>query len=204
MSRARRFISRIFGSVSQGDGSESSKGTQRATRPPTRTQREICERIGLSIPAQLGSREVHALIQQSLSDPTKQRLFEQYEAEQRAASDKEAREELGAELFEQVQRWEAFSDAGGQYLVTFQRGESTHVDIVEFDPPDVDPERRRSPLKICLLLPKLYKDADTGSYLEWEREVSLTPDKIFSIEKLHPEVDLFDVEGYKARIAKAS
>lgn len=201
MSMIRKVLSRVFGSAKRPGGA---RPYAHPKRSPTRTQREICERIGIQIPRDLGSCEVHQLIQRSLEDPEKRSLFDQYEGERNAASEREEREELGSELYEQVKHWEVFSDAGGQYMVTFQRGSTTHLDIVEFDAPDVDPDRRRNPLKVCLLLPRVYKDRDTGDYLEWEREVSLAPEKILAIEKLSPEIDLFDIERYRKLIAQAS
>ena len=195
----RNLFSRIFGSKPSATPQESPK-----FRRPSRTQRQICERLGVPIPADMDSRSVHALIQEAVRDPQKKALFDAYERERAAEAEREEREELGDELFEIVKPWEALSDAGGQYLARFKRGKTEHVDVVEFDPLDLDPSRARSPVKVCLLLPKRRTERDTDAYLEWEREVALTPEQILSLEKLPQEIDMFDIAAYEAVLAKAT
>jgi len=83
-----------------------------------------------------------------------------------------------------------------------KRGGKIQSDVAEFETAEIVGESKYS-IQLSVLLPKLYKDSDTGDYLEWEKEVILKPSQVLRIEPLSESIDMHDVETYKATKARS-
>lgn len=164
--------------------------------PPTKSNKEICERLGLQIQPNMGNKDVYFLIQDAIKDPRYKALYDQLNQEKAAALEREEREEYGDELYEEIQKWEKLCDVRKHYAAVFRQGKSIKFDILELEQVEIE-GTNASTLKVEALRPKKYRDREIGDYLEWEKEIRLKPKDILILKALPKQLDIYDVSGYE-------
>lgn len=169
---------------------------------PSRTQREICARLGISIENNSTHEDVRASIKESLKDPIMQALYQDYRDEQSALAEQELREQFGVALYEECEKWEKLCIAGQQYIAVYKKGAQIKSNVIELEAACIEGEKRYA-LIIYALLPKISKDRIIGSSIEWEKEMKLKPSQILELKPFHTSIDIFDVQVYEQALVIA-
>ncbi len=164
-------------------------------QPPYQNQVDLCNRVGLKLLPKMTRAQVEELIDNARKDPTYIPKFAEIERVQQVEIEREEREAYGDEVVDLYKKWEAITDSGGQHILVFRKGEEIAVDVVEFDPLEIAATKKPY-VKLNILRPRVKKDRDTGQFLEWDKEVAVNAQAVLYVQKLSPEIDMFDVPKY--------
>jgi hypothetical protein len=165
-------------------------------KPPSRSQIELCARLGIEITPKMGQEDISKLLSESLQKEKYKKIYDEIQRERDEQFEKEEREEYGDEIVDELKKWEKYCDVYKQYYLIFKRGGKVQSDIAELESAEIMGEKKYY-IQLGILLPKLHKDKDTGDYLEWEKEVTLKPEQILKIEELKEPIDMFDLGAYE-------
>jgi len=177
------------------------KKSQKTKKPPGRSQIELCKRLGLVITPKMCREDVSNLLGTSLKKEKYKKIYDEIQRERDEQFEKEDREEYGDELVDELKKWEKYCDVEKQYILIFKHGSNVKCDVVEFESAEIVGDKKHF-VQLGVLLPKLYKEKDTGNYLEWEKEVNLKPKQVYKIEALNKAIDMFDLKAYESIINK--
>lgn len=170
-------------------------------KPPTKTQIEVCERLGLNVKPDMSSHDVWQLVEDAKQKPEIKKLYDAYVAEQNAFLEAEDRDVYGDAIVDELKKWEKVCD-GNQYITVFKKGRTLSSDILEFEFANIEGEQKHY-VKIEGLRPKIYKPRDESPYIEWEREISFRSEQILELIKLPKKIDMFDIDEYERTLLKA-
>jgi len=177
------------------------KKPEKTKEPQSRSQVDLCKRLGLEITPQMGREEVSTLLSVSLKKEKYIKIYDEIQKEQNDKFEKEDRDEYGDEIVDELKEWEKYCNVDKQYILIFKRGSNIKCEIVEFESAEIVGDKKYS-IQLSILFPKVYKDKDTGNYLEWEKEVNLKPKQVYKIEELNKTIDMFDLEEYESILNK--
>jgi len=177
------------------------KKLKKTKKSPGRSQVELCKRLGLVITPKMCRDDVSNLLSASLKQEKYKKIYDQIQKERDKEFEKEDRKIYGDTLVDELKEWEKYCDVNKQYILIFKRGSKVRCEVVEFESAEIVGEKKYS-IQLGILLPKLYKDKNTGNYLEWEKEVNLKPKQVYKIRALVTPIDMFDLEAYEDVITK--
>lgn len=166
-------------------------------KQPSRSQIELCDRLGLEITPKMGREDVSKLLNVSLQQEKYKIIYDEIQRERDEEFEKEDRETYGNKLVDELKKWEKYCDTYKQYFLIFKRGSKVQYEISEVESAEIMGEKKYF-VQLGILLPKLHKDRDTGDYLEWEKEIVLKPNQILKIKELSEPIDMFDLETYES------
>lgn len=147
-----KFLKALFGGEnSEPTPSPSSQKTQEYPfKPPSKTQLEECERLGLEVKTGMSSRNVWQMVNEAKKDPRIKVLDDAYLAKQWAIQEAEDREEYGDVVVDNYKRMEALCRAGVHHIVVFKKGKQAYADILEFERASIEDMDEKKPwLKAC-------------------------------------------------------
>ncbi|MCK4621531.1 MAG: hypothetical protein KAT62_04870 [Desulfuromonadales bacterium] len=170
-------------------------------KPPSKSQREECEYLGLTIKPKMTSHDVWRMINDAVENPKYKALQDAYIAEKNSPFEQEDRGEYGDALVDELNKWEKICYPD-QYLVTYKKGKTLRSDIVEFERAYIE-DAQKPYVKIEALLPKIRKPKNDEPSIEWEKETTFRPKQILDCKKLPQEIDMFDVAKYEQILAAA-
>lgn len=175
--------------------------SSKSNKPPSTNQIEICSRLGLEVSAMKNYDDVKKYIEISLKEEKYKLLYDEIQRERESKLEAEDRATYGTELYEEYRKWEKYRESSVHYLLVYKRSSNLYADVVEIDGVELVGDGKYK-LKIEILLPKLHKDKHTDDWIEWEKELTLTPGQILRLEPLPMPIDMFDLEGYRSAKTK--
>ncbi len=182
-------------------------------KPPSKSQAEECERLGLTIKPKMSSHDVWDMLNEAKKIPKYKKINDEYQAKQTALAYKELREEyneeygeeygedFGDKLVDELERWEKFININHN-LIVYKKGKTITSDVVEFDRVDINDDAKPY-VQIEILRPKVRKPRDESHYIEWEKEVVLKSNQVLHCRGLKAEVDMHDLNRFEKELSKA-
>jgi len=174
---------------------------KKPSKPPSRNQVVLCERLGLVITTKMSREDVSKMLEVALEEEKYKKIYNEIQKQREAGSEKEDRTKYGDRLVDELKQWQRYCDPHKQYILIFKRGQQVQYDVVEFETAEIVGECKYS-IQLGILLPKMHKDKDTGDYFEWEKELILKPSQVLKIEPLADAIDMFDVKTYQETKAR--
>ena len=183
-------------------------------KPPSKSQVEECERLGLTIKPKMSSHDVWEMVNKAKTIPKYKKIDDEYRAKQNALAYKELREEynyeygeeygedFGDKLVDELERWEKFTLIHHN-LIVYKKGKTITSDVVEFERVDINDDANKPYIQIDILRPKVYKPRDESHRVEWDKEVVLKSNQILHCRGLKTEVDMFDLDRFEKELNNA-
>jgi len=175
------------------------KKTKYPYKPPSKSQIEECERLGLKIKPKMSSHDVLTMINESKKIPKYKKIDEEYRKKQRIIELKDLEDEYGSELVKELDKWE--SKTINQHIIIYKKGKTITSDIIEFDSVEIE-DSGKPYVEVSILRPKIYKPKNDSHYIEWEKEVSLKSNQILFCSELKKEIDMFDLDRFDKELTK--
>ena len=166
-------------------------------RPPSKKNLGTCERVGLKVRWWMSDQDTYKMIQAARNDVRFSEAFASIDHEAMLESDKMDREEYGDSLFEKCLPFKRLCDSGDYYLAVFKVRGKTQFDVLCFDYIDVEPP---SLIEIYASRPVICREKDNEHVMYGEKDLLLKPTNLVCYTKLESEPDIFDVDGYLARV----
>lgn len=164
------------------------KKRRAAKNPPTTKQVKYARMLKIQITELMSKDDVSTAI--SRVEKANPELVQKREQAKQKARIKR----YGEEAIKIETHWNTICDQNPMVLLIYERGKNIIVDVVEVCGTEFDSKDK---IKVCFVAPKLRKDQYLGTYLEWEKEFSVRPNKILHHELITQEIDFMDTDRYQ-------
>lgn len=186
----------------RGGGSRRPR-TDRPQYPIKKSQRETCERLGLTIEPWMFKFDVDDMIEAALKDPAKRAIENEYQRKVQEEIDRENREEYGDAVVDLYNKWEALSRGDGHCIIVAKRGKSLLVDVVEIGTVEF-PDDDKVWVSIEVGLPTITRETrDESSMVLWEKYITIKSTQVLHVEPAPAVEDITQPETYRAVKARA-